>query len=157
MSVGIVLGLAIADAPGVDAQAAGEAADVVEVVEALRPGQRIRLLAPGISIADGTVVSVTRDLLSVLEDAQQWEVTPALIESLAVRERDTRRALITGAAFGAALGFGMGYFIDKLTCEAGNECRISVVITSGVIGTLLGAGGGAALGYRSIHWTQRYP
>lgn len=139
------------------AQVAAQGPTVEEVVEALRPGQHVRLLAPGISIEDGRVVSATRDLLSVLEDAQSWEVTPALVERLAVRERDTRRTLITGAAFGAAAGFGMGYFYDKLTCQTGGGCGSAIVISAGVVGTLLGAGGGAALGYRSIHWRQRYP
>ena len=152
--------LCVAQSPDlVLAQDAGgtEATSVAtSVVASLSPGQRVRLLAPGISIADGLVVSASTELLSVLEESQEWEVTPALVERLSVRESATARTAIYGAAFGAAFGFVMGFFYDKLACEDGG-CGSGVIVSSGLVGTVVGAGGGALLGRAQISWRQRFP
>lgn len=136
---------------------AGSDDEVASLIAALRPGERVRLLAPGISIQDGVVVSASVDLLSVLEESQRWEVTPRAVERLLVRERSTYRTLLGGALFGAATGFGMGYFYEKLVCDTGGGCGSHIIISAGAIGTLLGGGGGAVLGYRSVSWRQRFP
>lgn len=159
LSAFILLCTPVVLSPGAGAQSTADASEeqVASLIAALEPGERVRLLAPGISIEDGVVVSASMDLLRVLEESQRWEVTPRSVERLSVRRRDTRRTLLAGAIFGAVAGFGMGYFYEKLVCDTGGGCGSSVIISAGIVGTVLGGGGGAMLGYRSISWRQRFP
>jgi len=116
----------------------------------LKPGDRVRITAPGVFDPTGAVtfVAVRADSLVVRRDPNTWSVPIAAITQIEVQRRgkpNTRRGALIGVLVGGVVGAVVGYTGYEDECEGfgPGPCGPGVFAVMGVI---VGGAAGAVIG-----------
>ena len=127
----------------------------------LAPGTRVRVRSPQVvAPITGSFQGMRRDTLVVIEDdvsAKVWSFTTSSVERLEVSagmKGGNRGPITRWALIGAGGGAVAGWLVAALLEGAGSSQYNDLLSASA--GAVLGAGLGAAYGYRKLeeHWTR---
>lgn len=121
----------------------------------LEEGDRVQITIPGTLIESAEVYRVTLDSLFVGEGGQEWILSNARIEALAVRERRTKKYVVGGVIGGALFGLASQVFLSPVLCKSGG-CQEDFLKGAVVGGLVFGAGIGL-IGYHEFRWKPLYP
>jgi len=141
---------AIVQATPVTAQAVG----VDPFAAALRPGDIVRLAAPGLSLDDVQVQRVTGDSLTIASGGQHWQLRTDRVQRLDVQRNKLRRYAVGGVILGAALGVVAEGFVSK-DCPR-RRCPGSYG-TASLGGAVVVGVAGALVGWWTKQWVPVVP
>ncbi len=142
------------------AAAQGQDANRRAVVQALKPGQRVRVDLRLVGRLEGTLALRSDTGLSLIQDDAQIHIRLPDVERLWVRGRATGRGALIGGGMGLVAGVIYGLLIGPVACEPvdGGDCTTAeVAAVTGLLGGAGGAVAGAAIGFAVPTWRLRFP
>jgi hypothetical protein len=127
----------------------------VQTAPILKPGDRVRVIAPAVSPDPvvGTLVTLGADTL-VVQDSATWRFAFGAVQRVGV-SRGRKSNAVVGAGYGLLAGVGVGLLITS-SCEpdlifnSKAQCMLAGAIFFGAAGTLVGAVTGAFV--RTERW-----
>ncbi|HSM61861.1 MAG TPA: hypothetical protein VK849_13725 [Longimicrobiales bacterium] len=140
----VVLHVALAPlSVSAQSDASGAAAD-------LKPGQQVRIQAPGLVIDGARVSEMADGTLYVAQDGQEWAVDVRTIERLEVREHPIVRDALIFGLIGTLAGLGADKFKSRERAPDG-------VGDGALKGLAAGTAFGVGFGLTEWRWSVRFP
>jgi len=154
----LVLALALF-APGLSGQE-GRIQDSPPGLEALSPGNEVRLTTSEAALQNATYVGYRSESLVLRSDGSSFEVPMRTVRSLRVRNRATWEAAWKLSVIGGAIGAAWTILVSATDCPTPSTCTSDYWPRMGIdaaIGAGSGAVVGAAVGSLLSRWERVFP